>query len=173
MYRLAVIGRAMHDEQCPKSWSIYGHRAFDLILEQKAGEVSAAFGELLLPTYSFARHYVNGEELHPHVDRPECEVSVTVTLSCDGDPWPIYAAASLAGGDRIAGRGDREFFIGESQEFLLPVGSGLLYMGCEDVHWRRPYTGNRQDQVFLHYVRAAGPYAHRVFDGRKALSHRH
>ena len=45
-------------------------------------------GKQLVPTYSYARIYKNGDELKRHKDRPSCEISTTINLG--GEPWPIF-----------------------------------------------------------------------------------
>jgi hypothetical protein len=38
-------------------------------------------------------------------------------------------------------------------------------------HWREPFEGQWQAQVFLHWVDADGPHADQKYDGGLALSH--
>jgi hypothetical protein len=40
----------------------------------------------------------------------------------------------------------------------LEAGDGLLYRGTECTHWREVFEGQRQTQVFLHYVDQHGPH---------------
>ena len=62
-----------------------GQRGLDslieTILKTKKTDVENAVGCDLYPTYSIGRIYTNGNSLVRHVDRPPCEVSVTVKLS--------------------------------------------------------------------------------------------
>jgi hypothetical protein len=45
----------------------------------------------------------------------------------------------------------------------------MIYKGLEVPHWREPFAGERQLQLFLHYVRQDGPHAAQRFDGRPHL----
>ena len=46
------------------------------------------------------------------------------------------------------------------------VGDAVIYKGMDVEHWREPFKGDHQAQVFLHYVRVDGKYAHFSGDGR-------
>lgn len=45
----------------------------------------------------------------------------------------------------------------------------MIYKGLEVPHWREPFAGEQQLQLFLHYVRQDGPHASQRFDGRPHL----
>jgi hypothetical protein len=49
----------------------------------------------MLPTYSYARIYANGDELKKHRDRPACEVSVTLHLGSVMDLSGLYGLLNL------------------------------------------------------------------------------
>jgi hypothetical protein len=109
----------------------------------------------LYPTYSYLRIYVKGAELAKHMDRPSCEVSATLPISCDSSGiWPIYLETD-----------------GSTTRIELETGDALIYKGIEVPHWREAFEGERQVQVFLHYVRKNGEYEEYKFDQRPALSH--
>jgi len=142
------------DEQCPVSEAIHGHPAFDSLLEQLLPNFEEASGKKLIPTYSYARLYKPGEELKIHVDRPACEISATLTLSFEGEQWPIYM-------------GEKDGV--NAAEVLMEAGDAVLYRGMEKYHWRNEFKGVWQAQVFLHYVDANGPHAKEKYDGRNQL----
>ena len=71
------------DPQAPKSHSVWGDFLTESLLETLQPKIEALAGAKLLPTYSFYRVYVPGEELHAHRDRPSCEVSCTLCLGYD------------------------------------------------------------------------------------------
>lgn len=145
------------DDQCPLSESIYGDAILDSILEDLRPVVEKATGLNLYPTYSYARKYLPGDELKPHLDRAACEISATLTLGFDGEVWPIHVSTD----DTI------ENDIGE---ILMNPGDMVVYRGMEINHWREPYTqGKWQCQVFLHYVDANGPHKDLKYDGRETL----
>lgn len=142
-------GKTIKDSQCPISEAIHGTPTFDKLLEDLLPHFEKACGKQLYPTYSYARLYKPGEELKKHTDRPACEISATVTLGFDGNPWSIYMA-----GNKID----------------MQVGDAVLYRGMDIEHWREKYIeGQWQAQVFLHYVDADGPHADQKYDGRDLL----
>lgn len=116
----------------------------------------------LIPTYSFYRIYKPGHILHDHIDRPSCEISVTIPLGykyigkSDDYLWPLHGYVN-----------------GKKCYMTCEVGDGIIYKGCELKHGRDIFDvekGSYQIQVFLHYVNADGPYAQKYrFDGRKSI----
>ncbi len=130
------------DSQCPKSSAFYNYAPFLQLLCDKNGALSEFLGEGVVPTYSFARVYKNGCDLKPHVDATRCEISITCHLRGD-EEWPFYV---------------------NGEEKVLKPGDAVLYLGNEAEHWRKPYTGEKYTQVFLHYVRTNGPHFSNVFD---------
>ena len=155
--KIVESGKTTKDPQCPLSEAVHGHPIFDSLLEQLLPNFEAASGKKLLPTYAYARLYVPGEELKIHTDRPACEISATLTLGFEGNPWPIYM------GDEGGAN---------ASEILMGVGDAVLYKGCDKHHWRNKYKeGQWQTQVFLHYVDANGPHVEWKYDKRPKLSH--
>jgi hypothetical protein len=134
--------------------SYYADPLVEVLLKKTTPFVSGAVGCPLLPTYSFFRVYRPGEQLTPHTDRPSCEISVTVSVAFTGAPNKIYM--------KIAGK--------KENSFTLSPGDGVIYKGCEVLHWRKPLKkGSLVVQFMLHYVRKNGPHADLVFDSRPRL----
>lgn len=155
--KLVEDGKTLKDDQCPLSQAVYGAPVFDSLLEQLLPNFESALGKKLYPTYAYARLYAPGEELKIHTDRPACEISATLTLGFEGNPWPIYMGDE--GGNNAS-------------KIIMDVGDVVLYRGCDKYHWRDPYKeGQWQTQVFLHYVDVDGPYAEWKYDKRTNLSH--
>ena len=106
-------------------------------------------GEELIPTYSYARLYQNQNSLEKHVDRPPCEISISIQLGRSHHySWPLFVGG---------------------QRFDLAECDGVLYKGYEVEHWRNPCDGPEgyySGQVFCHFVRANGPYAKYAGDER-------
>ena len=145
---------ASGDDAVPNSNTVYGDCAFETLMASSQGFLCELLGVKLYLTYSYARLYYTGNDLETHLDRPSCEFSVTLTLGGEFEKiWPIYVES--AGGEGIACH--------------LDVGDALVYKGCERKHWRKPFEGVWQAQVFMHYVDANGPYAEWKFDKRPFL----
>jgi len=58
---------------------------------------------------------------------------------------------------------------GRQEAVALERGDILLYKGAERPHWREPFDGEWQIQVFLHFVRKGGPYEEFKYDKRPCL----
>jgi hypothetical protein len=136
-----------NDEQAPNSMVYYNYKPFLEILCDKTSEINLGLGEPVLPTYVYSRVYKNGSILTPHLDRPACEISITVHL--DGDTtWPIW----------IKTPND------EQRSIMLYSGDAMVYLGCQAEHWRETYPGEWYTQMFLHYVRSNGDNFSHYFD---------
>jgi predicted 2-oxoglutarate/Fe(II)-dependent dioxygenase YbiX len=172
--RIVAEGKTTKDTQCPLSEAIHGASVFDSLLEQLLPNFEAASGKKLYPTYAYARLYAPGEELKIHRDRPACEISATLTLGFEGDPWPIYIADYVEpnqGREVITQQGETKYIANESK-ILMGIGDAVIYKGQEKPHWRNTYKeGKWQAQVFLHYVDANGPNAEWKYDKRPKLNH--
>jgi len=157
MLKLVEENKTIKDPQCPFSESIYGDPLLDILLEDVRSTIEKATGLNLIPTYSYARKYLPGDELKPHTDREACEISATLTLGYEGNIWPIHVSTDNTVENDIG-------------EINIDVGSMVIYRGMEINHWREPYTqGNWQCQVFLHYVDADGPHKDLKYDKRDDL----
>jgi hypothetical protein len=84
----------------------------------------------LSPSYSYARIYRKGSELHPHVDRKGSEYALTINIS-QSEPWDIYM---------------------NDKPIRQNIGDGLIYKGCELKHSRTPYIGDEYIQLMLFYT---------------------
>lgn len=152
------LGNTVKDDQSPLSHALGHSVLFDSLLEQVQPAIEEITGKKLYPTYSYARWYQPGDELKIHRDRPSCEISVTITLGFEGNPWPIYM-----GYDK-----DKQ----NCNKIDMQIGDAVIYRGMEMYHWREKYVeGKWQAQVFLHYVDADGPHAEWKYDKREKLAH--
>ena len=138
----AVTHAIKNDPQVDKCLGKYDYISFVELLCEKNVQVSQLVGETVLPTYTYARIYENGAVLTPHVDKEECEISLTVNLESD-EPWSIWIQNPQ----------------GQKQEVVLNSGDAMIYFGMTAPHWREEYTGNACTQLFMHYVRSRGKYA--------------
>lgn len=141
------------DTQCPSSPAIYNLFPCVKVLVKKTPKVSELCEEDVLPTYVYGRIYSKGEVLARHRDRDACEISLTINLQKDEIDWPIWIQKPS----------------GEEISLSLNPGDAMMYLGCVADHWREAYQGNKQTQVFFHYVLANGPRAYAYFD--KSIRH--
>ena len=124
------------NEQIPNTYVCYADIVMETLL-LKCQPIMEKHTELkLLPTYSYARIYKNGDELKRHTDRKSCEVSTTMFLG--GDKWDLYLEPSGQKGKK-------------GIKINLEQGDMLVYSGCELEHWREKFKGKSCGQVFLHY----------------------
>jgi len=122
------------DQQIPETYSHYADIVMETLL-QKVKPIMEKKSQIeLIETYSYARIYKKGDELHRHKDRYSCEISTTMHLG--GDEWSIYLEPDI--------------------KVDLKQGDMLMYRGCDLEHWRETFKGNECAQVFLHYNDASG-----------------
>ena len=136
------------DGQVEKAYSAYGNPVTEKLLQTLCPVFSEITQLSLFPTYSYSRIYLKGALLSKHVDREACEISATITLDVDSPSiWPIF----LETYKKIV-------------RVELEPGDTLIYKGQELPHWRECFEGERQIQVFLHYVRQDGQYKDFKYD---------
>jgi hypothetical protein len=138
------------DDQVKNSLAVMSHDIiFETIAERVWPFLENILNEELIPTYSYARLYTNGNILEKHIDRPSCEISISLQLGRSHHySWPIYA---------------------NNKRFDLAEGDAILYKGCEVEHWRNVCDGPDNyysGQVFCHFVRANGSYTDCAGDKR-------
>ena len=156
------------DKQIPNTYSHYADMVMETLMMKVLPKMQQETGLELVPTYSYARIYKNGDILKRHKDRPSCEISTTLNLG--GNPWPIFIDGT--GANNVVDEYKNIIKPGapEGTKVLLDVGDMLVYSGCELEHWREPFDGNICGQVFLHYNHVNGPFADKnKFDGRPML----
>lgn len=139
--------KLLGDSQVENSFSKYNYISFLELLCEKTPDVSKIIGDTVLPTYSYARIYRKDNILLSHVDREECEISLTINLDCD-IPWNILIENPK----------------GEEKSITLNPGDAMVYLGRFAKHWREKFEGNYCTQVFLHYVKSRGEYSNLYFD---------
>ena len=156
------------DKQVPNTYSHYADMVMETLLMKVLPRMQKETNLQLIPTYSYARLYENGDILHRHKDRPSCEISTTINLG--GAQWPIFIDGT--GSDNVIDerKNIHKPNAPKGTKVLLEVGDMLVYSGCELEHWREPFEGDICGQVFLHYNHVNGPFANKnMFDGRPKL----
>ncbi len=138
------------DSLVPGAPAIYDYLPFVRLLVEKIPEVQEFCEEPVLPTYTYARLYSQGESLPVHEDRAACELSLTMNLDADR-VWPIWLETPE----------------GKSVAVHMQPGDAMMYLGCKTVHWREPFDGTHCTQVFMHYVFSFGPRAYAYFDKKR------
>ena len=125
------------DHQVPNTPAWYDDLAMKNLMCYLTPDMEKHTGESLIPTYSYLRVYKKGDELKRHIDKHNCQFSVTLTLMREpnDDIWPIYLETNGI------------------YKVDLEAGDGLIYRGTVSPHWRDEFEGSRLAQVFLHYVR--------------------
>lgn len=130
------------DEQSARYW-MYNEPVSRQVHEQLTPLVRRIVGDEARPSYTYSAWYVPGSELPRHQDRTESVFAVSYLLDYrpapDGvSPWPI----------RFHPPG-REAPI----EIRMPIGSAIVYRGCEIPHERPPLPGgHRATSMFFFYV---------------------
>jgi hypothetical protein len=156
------------DQQVPNTYSHYADQVMETLLVKMLPVMKEHTGLDLVPTYSYARLYKNGDILRRHKDRPSCEISTTLNLG--GDSWPIFIDGTGADSVIDEYKQIHKPNAPEGTKVLLEVGDMLVYSGCELEHWREPFQGQVCGQVFLHYNHRNGPFAEKnLFDKRPLL----
>lgn len=115
---------------------------------QLTARVSDIVGEPLKPSYCYFSSYAEGSILEKHVDREQCEFSVSMCIDYSPEPegatpWPLRL--HTAGGQALV---------------FQALGDALLYRGREIPHSRsRLPAGHSSTSIFFHFVRQdfAGP----------------
>jgi hypothetical protein len=109
--------------------------------------VEHVVGTRIKPSYCYLGAYEPGAELKSHLDREQCEFSVSLQVDYDPaprrtSPWPLW----------MHPKGK------EPVPIHLAAGEALFYKGRELPHFRHPLpSGHRSISIFLHYVHADFP----------------
>jgi hypothetical protein len=138
------------DPQSPLRYVAYNEPVARFFHQQTAPMVSAVAGEAVKPSYVYMASYLSGAELKKHVDREQCDFSVTLCLDFSPEPeretsWPICL-------DTPQG----------TVTVYQALGDGLAYRGMRVPHYRDVLAeGHMSTSIFFHYVAAdfAGPLA--------------
>ncbi len=129
------------DEQCSRRYGVHNESVARFFHHHLAGTVSAVVGETVKPSYVYSACYLSGAELNKHIDREQCEFSVTLCLDFSPEPeketpWPIRL-------DTPHG----------SVSVYQALGDGLVYRGTRVPHYRDVLAeGRTSTSIFFHYV---------------------
>ena len=145
-YRHAIRSRAipLGDEQCPLRYGKHNESVARFFHHQIAKAIAAVVAEPIKPSYVYLACYLSGAELKKHIDREQCEFSVTLCLDFSPEPelatsWPILLDTPE----------------GTVTVYQAP-GDGLVYRGTKVPHYRGILTeGHMSTSAFFHYVPAS------------------
>ena len=159
-YRPDIDG-TYEDKQAPRTYSCYADPAMETLLDKSTLKMREITGLKLIPTYSYHRLYKHGDDLKKHRDRKSCDISTTICLGYDISnlskeeqqdyAWPIWVASETL----------------QPHKAPLKPGDMLVYRGERLDHWRLPFDGVNNGQVFLHYNKAED--TDNLYDGRPEL----
>ena len=150
----------------PTSFSRYKYPSYHQVHKLIGKAIENILQIDLFPTYYYERCYWKNSVLVRHTDRPACEISISIQVSSNTKPWPIFFKKPN----------------GEESSVTMNDGDGVIYKGIEIEHWRNRLNSkyNRfqryikklrkidddtyHHQVFFHYVKAQGNYVHHAYD---------
>ena len=136
------------DKQVPGTYSHYADIVMETLLIKLLPLMENTTELKLVPNYSYARIYKNGDILERHKDRFSCEISTTLNLG--GDEWPIFLSPT----ENVGIPDGKKITISSNVKGIkvnLKPGDMLIYKGNELEHWREKFNGENCGQVFLHY----------------------
>ena len=149
------------ETQVDGSVSRYWYPPYRKVHNQIRQKVEKIIGRKLYNTYYYDRFYFPGQELERHVDRPACEISVSVhvatNLEGEDADWPFWIKTP----DQYKDKKKTDIVVpGKNYSISLGPGDGVIYKGCERPHWRLPMPTPKDadekkyyyHQVFFHYV---------------------
>jgi hypothetical protein len=144
-YRHAVRRGAvcLGDVQSARRYAAHNDGVARFYHHQIANAVSAVVGEGIKPSYVYLASYLSGADLKKHIDRQQCEFSVTLCLDFSPEPelatsWPIRL-------DTPDG----------AVAVYQALGDGLVYRGTKVPHYRDVLAeGHTSTSIFFHYVPA-------------------
>jgi hypothetical protein len=149
-YRYSIRRGAIRlgDEQSSRRYVAHNEKVARFFHHQIVKAISAIAGEAIQPSYVYLASYLGGADLKKHMDREQCEFSVTLCLDFSPEPeletsWPIRLDTSEG-----------------TVTVYQALGDGLAYRGTNVPHYRDVLAaGHTSTSIFFHYVPAnfSGP----------------
>jgi hypothetical protein len=143
---LVASGRVPRgDDQVAQRYRLHSEPVGMFLHPQLASLMSRVAGEPVKPSYLYFASYPPGSALPRHVDREQCEFSISLLVDYSPEPrgpcgWPLFLEhPDLPGG-----------VVGAD----LGLGDAVLYRGRRLAHYREPLPGgHHSSSLFLHYLR--------------------
>lgn len=120
------------DNQTPLRWTRHNDPVTCWIHRYLVARVSQAAGTLVKPTYTYTIVYHDGAELPAHVDREQCEYTLSLCVDSlpeppDAVPWPLILETEAARVSVYQGIGDSLLFRGRYIRHSRPqLAAGLV-----------------------------------------------
>jgi hypothetical protein len=133
------------DDQVPRRFNAHNEGCAHYWHLQLASTVQGLVDEPVKPSYAYSVVYEPGAVLRKHVDRAQCEFSISLLVDYVPEPdtvsdWPLLL--DLPGPPP------------ESVAIHFGIGDGLIYYGRVLPHHRHELPeGRRSSHVFFHFVR--------------------
>jgi hypothetical protein len=130
------------DSQSPRRYVAKNESIARFFQHQLTATVSRVVEEPVKPSYVYLGSYQGGAELEAHIDREQCQFSISLCIDYSPEPlretpWPLRLHTT---------NGKTTVFQG--------IGDALIYSGRELPHSRDPLPlGNTSTSIFFHYVR--------------------
>ena len=147
-YRGLVAGGMLPrgDDQVAERYRLHSEPVAMFFHPQLAPLTSRIAGEPVKPSYLYFSSYPAGSALPRHVDRLQCEFSISLLIDYSPEPngpcgWPLYFEhPDLPDGTATVD---------------LALGDAVFYRGRQLAHYRdRLPDGHQSSSLFFHYVRA-------------------
>jgi hypothetical protein len=133
------------DDQVAERYRVHSEPVAMFFHPQLADLMSRIAGEPVRPSYLYFASYPAGSALPRHVDRLQCEFSMSLLIDYSPEPdgacgWPLFLEDPALPDSAVAAD--------------LGLGDAVFYRGRQLVHYRDPLTeGHVSSSLFLHYVR--------------------
>jgi hypothetical protein len=142
-HRELVINGLMKlgDVQSRRRWVTHNEQVSRAVHDQLAPVMTAIAGVPVKPSYTYTIRYEAGAELPRHVDRAQCEYSISICIDFEPEPdgptpWPLWLET-------------RDGHVSIYQA----LGDGLFYRGRQLPHYRSRLPQKcRSTSMLLHYV---------------------
>ena len=135
---------ALGESQVDRRYSLHSEPLARFYHQQLAKLVTRIAGEPVKPSYVYFAAYQPGAVLSPHLDRPQCQFSLSFLVDYTPEPtdvsdWPLFLKKVDAPESPTA--------------VYLGVGDGVVYKGCELLHYRDALPENHfSTSLFFHFV---------------------
>lgn len=134
------------DDQVSERHRLHSEPVGMFLHPQLTDLVSRIAGEPVRPSYLYFASYPPGSALPRHLDREQCEFSISLLLDYGPEPdgpcgWPLFLEHPDLPGGGVVGAD-------------LGLGDAVFYRGRQLVHYReRLPDGHQSSSLFFHYLR--------------------